>query len=290
MKTALSSKRAFTLIELLVVIAIISLLAAILFPVFVRVRENARRSACQSNLKQLGLAFMQYAQDYDEKVPCGAYPEDDGSASWRSYALGAGWAGQLLPYVKNVQIFMCPSDRGRPGNTPPAGTKYWTYRYNIDLIDDKILGITDLSHVVRLSQFNATSKTVLLYEITGTYYSLAEGEVSSPTGNGRIVSPAETRDYNVIGHPGTVQTCTWPSNSSMYPSFSYTNGDVRHLEGSNYLAADGHVKWLKEKDISYGYRNTPTSQEGFSGGYGQIFAEGTQYQGSDAHQLTFSYQ
>src|SRR5690349_12144108 len=63
------SARGFTLIELLVVIAIIALLAAILFPVFARARENARRASCQSNLKQIGLGFHQYTQDYDDRLP-----------------------------------------------------------------------------------------------------------------------------------------------------------------------------------------------------------------------------
>src|SRR5471032_2965994 len=88
--------RGFTLIELLVVIAIIAILAAILFPVFARARENARRTACQSNLKQIGLAFMQYVQDYDELQPSGN--------SYDNSAVGipgGGWAGVMSPYVRS---------------------------------------------------------------------------------------------------------------------------------------------------------------------------------------------
>ena len=98
-------RKGFTLIELLVVIAIIAILAAILFPVFARAREKARQTSCLSNMKQLGLSGMMYAQDYDEK--------------WMKFCLDGGWgtlrgcfaSGNFLsPYTKNHQIWQCPSD------------------------------------------------------------------------------------------------------------------------------------------------------------------------------------
>jgi len=91
------NRKGFTLIELLVVIAIIAILAAILFPVFAKAREKARQTTCISNMKQLGLGFMQYIQDSDEHYPS--------SNNW-----GAGWAGRIYPYVKATGTFQCPDD------------------------------------------------------------------------------------------------------------------------------------------------------------------------------------
>src|SRR6478609_5300940 len=101
-------KGAFTLIELLVVIAIIAILAAILFPVFGRARENARRSSCQSNLKQIGLGLVQYTQDYDERYMPFQY--DSSLVSWPML---------VQPYIKSSQLFICPSQPGS-GNDAPA--------------------------------------------------------------------------------------------------------------------------------------------------------------------------
>ena len=97
-------RRGFTLIELLVVIAIIAILAAILFPVFARARENARKSNCQSNGKQIATACLQYVQDYDECMPMRRWADNSsGSTVWR------GWDVLVAPYLKNTGVLKCPS-------------------------------------------------------------------------------------------------------------------------------------------------------------------------------------
>jgi len=105
-------RRGFTLIELLVVIAIIAILAAILFPVFSRAREKARQASCLSNVRQINAAILMYAQDYDE---CG--PSHTGGPSEAD-----DWPNMLIPYVKNGQLFRCPS--AQPGNTSMWGHAY----------------------------------------------------------------------------------------------------------------------------------------------------------------------
>ena len=111
-RTVATPRRApgFTLIELLVVIAIIAILAAILFPVFAKARENARRASCSSNEKQIGLGLMQYTQDYDETLPVAAPTNHNGENPNDGKDIDASWRQKIQPYIKSTQLFTCPSN------------------------------------------------------------------------------------------------------------------------------------------------------------------------------------
>jgi prepilin-type N-terminal cleavage/methylation domain-containing protein/prepilin-type processing-associated H-X9-DG protein len=129
-KTFNRKRIGFTLIELLVVIAIIALLAAILFPVFGRARENARRSSCLSNVKQLGLGMLQYTQDYDETYPV-RWWDANGSGGSNPDGLDMVWQDMIYPYIKSAQIYSCPSRTSenyeiyKPFRRTSIGQKFW---------------------------------------------------------------------------------------------------------------------------------------------------------------------
>jgi prepilin-type N-terminal cleavage/methylation domain-containing protein/prepilin-type processing-associated H-X9-DG protein len=135
------TRKGFTLIELLVVIAIIAILAAILFPVFAKAREKARQSSCLSNVKQMMLAMLSYAQDNDECLPVGGQ------------SAGGYWVNVIAPYMKSTQIIICPSSAARS-----AGTNYGWNFYNF--------GYTDADHrrhfSVSLAQIMTPSQCILL--------------------------------------------------------------------------------------------------------------------------------
>jgi prepilin-type N-terminal cleavage/methylation domain-containing protein/prepilin-type processing-associated H-X9-DG protein len=147
------NKIGFTLIELLVVIAIIAILAAILFPVFARARENASRASCQSNMKQMCLGIMQYVQDYDERFPkAGGDGTTGGSCSAYSAMMPLSWPMAAQPYVKSTQIFKCPSDTRVPNFT-------CSYGYN------QQLGVFSATlPPVSIAEVNQSSKVVMWYE------------------------------------------------------------------------------------------------------------------------------
>ena len=249
-------KRAgFTLIELLVVIAIISLLAAILFPVFARSRENARRADCQSNLKQLGLGMLQYAQDYDETLPRGQ------DSLFPGYTLGIAWGGNLSPYLQSTQIFTCPDDTTHSatgvGGQPLTPISY-VMNQAIDRTDSSCAGPCGING--KIVKFNQTAKTVLLYEEEGAVANVGDPQEAGGTAAQHSpVSDGLGNLYNagllVTGYMGGAQSQDYYKASG----FLAVGGDPTqgvHLGGSNFLMPDGHVKWYRGSQVSPGLLNT----------------------------------
>jgi len=205
--------KGFTLIELLVVIAIVAILAAILFPVFSRAREKARQASCASNLKQIGLAGLQYAQDYDERLFPIAY--DDWSHYWWGYVDRANRTvdfsrGFLQPYMRNAQIKACPTFRENPN----FAYGHLGYGYNY----------------AYLSPMNPPTWTPIAVSLA------------------QIANPAET-----VWIADAAQWRTWGAGAPVFegtgflepPSYFNPTFHGRHTEVGNVLWCDGHVKVFK---------------------------------------------
>lgn len=230
-RAAACSRRAFTLIELLVVIAIIALLAAILFPVFGRARENARRSSCLSNMKQVGLGMFQYIQDYDEVYPA-HYNGISGAGRQR-------WPQLVQPYVKSTQIFNCPSrsDWEFKGDYTTAGTiaygiNYWLNNYYYP--------------TVKLSSIQNPVETVWVGEIRG----LVKG-----------ADAVNTSAYQCYpSYFGAVDNRSYPTYGFDIPEAPgrLTN---RHFDGLNVIWADGHAKWVRREVLESDVGSTALDDE-----------------------------
>lgn len=226
-----TTRSGFTLIELLVVIAIIAILAAILFPVFAQAREKARQAACSSNLKQIGMAFAMYVQDYDERLPDRRDLKNTlpgGFKPWTTWPPSdprAGWAAiAFAPYTHNDDIWACPSVKGAMGSiiqvvqkfttkTDGPASYYWTWRFdrpdNPVPLDD-CWGKTDFQAVEDLRAAN-------------------NPQAGMPDG------------------PSDVEVAVDPYFPKTIPTVAANiKGKGVHFGGRNRLFLDSHVKYLRD--------------------------------------------
>jgi prepilin-type N-terminal cleavage/methylation domain-containing protein/prepilin-type processing-associated H-X9-DG protein len=209
----------FTLIEILVVVAIIALLAAILFPVFSRARESARRASCMSNLKQIGLGLLQYAQDYDEKIV--------GSGSQLD------WLGPYMPYIGDRQLLLCPSvsaqERKLYGRISSTGLIYGDYNRNKIIISPNEAGGWH-DRYLPFQQICDPSRTMFAMD-----------------GRGNATWSDASSTWAQMGQYGE----NWNKASPYYVV------GMRHLDGFNAAFLDGHVKWIKREKVYQHYDGTP---------------------------------
>lgn len=240
-------RKGFTLIELLVVIAIIAILAAILFPVFSRAREQARKTSCLSNMKQLGQAMTMYLQDWDEKFPllgcwgCGS----GGNADDPMFSVHA----KIQPYTKNISLFDCPSAdmtdvvaEGNIGRMRDPLTRYLGGK-------GRPCPVEWAGHWIDIG-FNYW--VVSYWDFS---YIKSGGGGIPPIGGVSMASVSHPSNLVIAGDSvmpnGCASQMIWANScaASCNPS-NQTDENARHTGGSNLVFADGHAKWLHWRSIS----------------------------------------
>ncbi len=266
-------RRAFTLIELLVVIAIIAILAAILFPVFAQVREKGRQTACLSNMKQLGLAMVQYTIDYDESYPrqddCinGGTKAPDGAPATAFGCTGTPgygdrinhykWWYWLYPYTRNTQILFCPS---RPiTDAPKAIQDAW----NLSAENDYGYAL-NASLTGELNTWNKPLPLVAPGAIRDSFSGGTEAGIRSTASTMLLMERTGVALAPIAQQGAGVQTTIWPVigqeywgrvfarnnastaiNTAAMNAAGIDKGAAPHNEGMNIAYCDGHAKWLK---------------------------------------------
>ncbi len=275
-----AAAQAFTLIELLVVIAIIAILAAILFPVFAQARAKARQAACLSNMKQLGLAIIQYTQDYDGVI----LPSARGTGTPSPTNPLVSWPSLIYPYVKSQGVYVCPSAND---DVFSPDTKYITATTN------KYTGVTDtkfnnfnecgdgsaygagnqsLCQVNNLSygrnfignQRGTSGWTYSDFGTTanpkwgfagsgssggvGTTADISESEIPAPATTIHIVDAitgTASTNNSPRGQGNSIRGIGAEDRTDRYPTATSSKVDYRHNEGFVALYGDGHAGWKK---------------------------------------------
>ncbi len=267
-KTRLS---AFTLVELLVVVAIIAILAAILFPVFARARENGRRASCQSNLKQLGFAAAQYFQDYDGQLfhhhegwvlDNGAQietrPTNMGECDNESGGTGASeaekpWIIFFQPYMKSRQIGFCPSDL--TPHPDKLATNIVDFNGGIENVTDELPPGSEqaIAEDQKLSMQSYLLNSIFTHEscrytVDGILDGFATDAAVSGFPDASIIMFSE-RNSEFFDGSSQDDYDTWVGEKDLVgDDAEHEEGWIRwnrHFDGANYLYFDGHVKWLR---------------------------------------------
>jgi type II secretory pathway pseudopilin PulG len=230
-----------------VVIAIIAILAAILFPVFAQARNQARKTVCISNLKQLGLAQLMYIQDYDEAfskwTPGIAAPGVD---SWNQPEGAGWWMNQTLPYIKNMGVYACPNDTRTPGDS-----NGWGYAV--------VPGSTKNGTVA--PQYFRSSYGMSEYLVNGFNSQSSIGYASNTIMLSDAIGPLINDWDSCNAWPPYGPTRTWFANAGAWGAWgSHTNYDkwkntVRHGDGEVIAYADGHAGYLPNKAWQTEFKN-----------------------------------
>jgi prepilin-type N-terminal cleavage/methylation domain-containing protein/prepilin-type processing-associated H-X9-DG protein len=248
------TRRGFTLIELLVVIAIIAILAAILFPVFAQARESARKASCQSNLKQISSGILMYLQDYDECFP--SVGANNGNATgpaalgqpwpncygWPCVHTGGAltWAASIMPYVKNYQLFKCPSgNNGARNSWPGAGTNGFEVMNNPN-----------------------TQRSISYYYNAALGRNPSNGNVAGQP----IASFDAPADRSMVCETGRDRSSTdtaWRTDGDRRRATRWNDWYAPHQEGTNIAFMDGHVKYFQDARTGCGNNASGANAAGY---------------------------
>jgi prepilin-type N-terminal cleavage/methylation domain-containing protein/prepilin-type processing-associated H-X9-DG protein len=239
MKCLFSRRAGFTLIELLVVIAIIAILAAILFPVFAKAREKARQTSCLSNVRQLGMAYIQYLQDFDERFPPHVTERTAPAGTPDTLVARAPYSyrTKLEPYIRNTQVFKCPSGAAWPD---PAPGRWYTTDYGNNHNE------SNLATAVQRAWYQANPDF-------GFNETVTMGDLARPA---RFIVLGEASRASGIPSRGGMYPQPWAFDDAVLPDAQQQARMIaRHNEGSNIVYADGHAKWTQVQHTWQSYSN-----------------------------------
>ncbi len=198
------------------------------------IHENppGRQSICAGNVRKLGLAFAQYIQDYDLKMPCGLV-----------HRSGLGWASQIYPYVRDAKAYRCPDDKSHPADADLANGYSISYAYNPNAI-------------CKIDAFESPAQTVVVFEISGAstdMTTLSPKTDLSPIGNGLDDS---LTNGSFLSFSDLKYATGYIGNRRRRSPTQFSSAGGLHSGGSNFLFADSHMKWFAPNSVSTGMNAT----------------------------------